>query len=214
MGSTRRARSQRTTKISPTVGRLRYPTICAPPMLERPPGEQRRLLRRPRRRPHTRERTAQQGRAVYGQRRAPSRGSAVIGLSAVVVALGVFSASASAHSFLIRSLPEAGARVTRAPSTMTLHFSEPFLAGSQRVQIRRTDGHAVELPRPQGAGLVIDQPLPPDLRGVFLVSWRVVSDDGHVSLGEFAFAAGSSAAVPKIATGSQSTRGPMSRPAG
>ena len=53
--------------------------------------------------------------------------------------------------------------------------------------------------------MVIDQPLPPNLRGVFVVSWRVVSDDGHVSLGEFAFAAGSAAAVPKIATGSQST---------
>lgn len=91
---------------------------------------------------------------------------------------------------------------------MTLHFSEPFLTGSQRIEIRRPDGHAVELPRSRDAGLVIDQPLPPDLRGVFVISWRVVSDDGHVSLGEFAFAAGSAAPAPKIATASQGTSWP------
>jgi copper transport protein len=119
--------------------------------------------------------------------------------------LGVFPASASAHSFLIRSQPEAGSRLTHAPRTMTLDFSEPFVAGSQRVELVRANGHAVELSRSRGTGSIIDQPLPANLRGVFIVSWRIVSIDGHVSLGEFAFAAGSAGALPAVASASQPT---------
>jgi len=129
-------------------------------------------------------------------------------LSASAIGMGSFAASAAAHSFLIRSVPEAGSRLSTAPRTMTLHFSEPLVAGSQQVKIRRANGHDVELPHARGAGLVIDQPLPAGLRGVFVVSWRIVSDDGHVSLGEFAFAAGSAAPLPKVAAGSQSTSWP------
>jgi copper transport protein len=129
----------------------------------------------------------------------------VVTITAAVLSVGVFSASASAHSFLIRSQPEAGSRLAKAPRTMTLGFSEPFVAGSQRVELVRANGHVVELSRSRGRGSVIDQPLPANLRGVFIVSWRVVSIDGHVSLGEFAFAAGSAGALPNVASASQPT---------
>ncbi len=129
------------------------------------------------------------------------------GVIAIVAAalFGVFSSSASAHSYLIRSLPEAGSRLANAPRTMTLGFSEPFVSGSQRIELRRANGHVVEVSRSRGAGSVIDQPLPANLRGVFIVSWRVVSIDGHVSLGEFAFAAGSTGVLPTVASASQPT---------
>jgi len=118
---------------------------------------------------------------------------------------GMLASSASAHAFLIRSQPEAGARLASIPSTMILHFSEPFVAGSQRVAIRRVNGHSVQLPHSHGAGRVIDQPLPANLHGVFIVSWRVVSNDGHVSDGELAFAAGATGALPIVSTPSQGT---------
>jgi copper transport protein len=129
----------------------------------------------------------------------------VVILAAVALSVGLCSASASAHSFLIRSQPEAGSRVPEAPRTLTLDFSEPFVAGSQRVHILRSDGHAVALPPSRRAGSVVDQRLPANLRGVFIVSWRVVSIDGHVSLGQFAFAAGVAGALPRVASASQPT---------
>jgi len=133
-------------------------------------------------------------------------GSRLVGiLAAVALSVGLCSASASAHSFLIRSQPEAGSRVPEAPRTLTLDFSEPFVAGSQRVHILRSDGHAVALPPSRRAGSVVDQRLPANLRGVFIVSWRVVSIDGHVSLGQFAFAAGVAGELPRVASSSQPT---------
>src|SRR6266581_3938698 len=114
-----------------------------------------------------------------------------------VVAI-VFSPPASAHSFLIRSQPEAGARLAHAPATMTLYFSEAFVRGSQQVTLRNANGETLKLSPSKGAGTVIRQPLPRKLRGVFVVSWRVLSDDGHISLGEFAFAVGSTGALPAV----------------
>ncbi len=113
-----------------------------------------------------------------------------------VVAVFVLPAAAQAHSFLIRSQPEAGARLAKAPPAMQLYFSEAFVRGSERVTLRRPDGEQIKLATATSQGATIAQPLPRNLRGVFIVSWRVLSDDGHISLGEFAFAAGSAAALP------------------
>ncbi|MHB8650381.1 MAG: copper resistance CopC family protein [Gaiellaceae bacterium] len=118
----------------------------------------------------------------------------------VTVALAA-PAIAAAHSFLIRSDPAAGARLAKGPPLVTMYFSEPFVAGSEQVGITRSGGGALTLPAPQATASTIRQSLPPLPRGVYVVSWRVLSDDGHVSLGEFAFAAGSTAALPSLGPG-------------
>jgi copper transport protein len=122
-----------------------------------------------------------------------------------LVAVFVLPAAAQAHSFLIRSQPEAGARLAKAPATMQLYFSEAFVRGSEQVTIRRPDGEQIKLATATIQGAMIAQPLPRNLRGVFIVSWRVLSDDGHISLGEFAFAAGSAAALPTTSNGGAGT---------
>ncbi len=122
---------------------------------------------------------------------------------AVFLLAAILPATASAHAFLIRSQPQAGSRLARAPSTMALYFSERFVRGSQQVTLGRANGAAIKLPASRAAGAVIEQPLPANLRGVFIVSWRVLSDDGHISLGEFAFAAGSAGALPTVGSSSQ-----------
>src|SRR6266571_5945422 len=102
----------------------------------------------------------------------------------LVAALVVFlaaSQSAWAHSFLISSDPPAGSRLQSAPKAMTLNFSEAFVAGSEQVTLRHYGGGKVQLVKPQSRGVTLTQPLPRDLRGVFVVSWRVLSDDGHIS---------------------------------
>ena len=94
-----------------------------------------------------------------------------------------------------------------APAELTLFFSESFVGQSERVTIRRADGGAIPLDAPQTRGAVIHQPLPSGLRGVFIVSWRVLAVDGHISIGEFVFAVGSSAALPAVASSTPQTSG-------
>lgn len=122
---------------------------------------------------------------------------------AAALAAGALPATASAHAFLIRSSPQPRSRLASSPRTLTMYFSEPFVRGSERVSIQRIGGGALALAAPRaGAGAVIRQPLPPRLRGVFVVSWRVLSDDGHISEGEFAFAvAAGASALPTLASG-------------
>src|SRR5438876_8964571 len=124
-----------------------------------------------------------------------------LGRCALVAALAAVASlsapgAASAHSFLIRSDPAAGSRLLRSPAVLTMYFSEPFVRGSERVTIHRVGGGELTLASPQSAAATIRQAVPPRLRGVYVVSWQVLSDDGHRSLGEFAFAVGSSAALP------------------
>jgi len=87
--------------------------------------------------------------------------------------------------------------LTKGPTALTLYFSEPFVDGSERVSVRRVGGANVELSAPTSESARVRQPLPA-LRGVYVVHWRVLSDDGHISLGEFAFAVGSSAVLPSL----------------
>src|SRR5213592_2913764 len=128
----------------------------------------------------------------------PHRNRAAVAFAAVALIALVAAAPAGAHSFLIRSDPPAGARLARAPSTLLFFFSGPFVGGSEQVTLRRATGESVRLSRPSGSGASIRQPLPARLHGVYVVSWRVLSDDGHISLGEFAFAVGSNAALPTV----------------
>lgn len=117
-------------------------------------------------------------------------------VAAVAVLAVLLPATAQAHSFLIRSDPQAGSRLASSPRTLTLYYSEPFVGGSERVSLCRVGGAPLQLVPPSSAGALIRQPLPPRLRGIFVVSWRVLSDDGHISLGEFAFAVGAGGALP------------------
>jgi copper transport protein len=125
---------------------------------------------------------------------------AVIATAAVAIVALIAPAAASAHSFLIRSDPPAGARLASSPQLVSMFFSEPFIAASEHVSIRRLGGAQLQLQPADAKASEIRQSLPPHLRGIYVVSWRVLSDDGHISLGEFAFAVGSAAALPALAS--------------
>ena len=129
----------------------------------------------------------------------PVRVRGLLAASAVLALLTlVVPTAAVAHAYLVTSTPAAGSRLAAAPRVLTLSFSEPFVSGSERVTIRRYGGGQVALPRPRAGGSVIRQPLPHALRGIYIVSWRVLSDDGHLSLGEFAFAVGRGGKLPVL----------------
>ena len=118
----------------------------------------------------------------------------------VLVLLGLCWASgALAHTFLVNTDPRPGTRFTAAPRGVSLQFSEPVNLRGATVTIQRVGAQSVRLGSPQpGAGTTLIAPLPVLKSGVFVVSWAVVSDDGHPSSGTFAFAVGSAGVVPVL----------------
>ncbi len=122
------------------------------------------------------------------------RALALAGAASVVVC--ALPAAAGAHAYLVHSEPPAAARLASAPSRIVLRFSEAYVAGSERLTLERGDGTDIPLTKPAGRGVLVVQPLPLLRRGVYVATWRVVSDDGHLSAGELAFSIGSAEALP------------------
>lgn len=122
----------------------------------------------------------------------PGRG--LLGLPGLAAALVLaFPALAGAHAFLVRTSPRAGERLTAGPSALTLQFSGSIVPGSQELWVRTPQGSGVEVGPSEllNGATALRAALPPAMGGVYVVSWRVLAEDGHVSLGEFAFAVGS-----------------------
>lgn len=115
----------------------------------------------------------------------------MLGLAAALVLAS--PALAGAHAFLVRTSPQAGERLTAGPSALTLQFSGSIVPGSQELSVRTPQGSMVEVGPSEllDGATALRAALPPAMGGVYVVSWRVLAEDGHVSLGEFAFAVGS-----------------------
>jgi copper transport protein len=86
--------------------------------------------------------------------------------------------AAWAHASLIASNPADGALLARAPSTLTLTFNEPVEPLTIRIVDQKGAGASVTQIRRDGAQLVLT---PPAILGdgAHVVSWRVISADGH-----------------------------------
>lgn len=133
------------------------------------------------------------------RRAAAAKLATAVATTAVALALVALAAPAAyGHAFLVKTEPGGGARLATAPDALLLHFSEPFVAGSERVELRRPGGEPVELAKPVVDGNVLRQPLPQSLSGVFVVDWYVLSDDSHDSAGELAFAIAAGGALPEV----------------
>lgn len=126
-------------------------------------------------------------------RRAPRRRSPAVRFSAllaVVLLSWLVSAPrhALAHAAFISSQPADGAVVAAAPSEMLLTFSEPV--SPLVLRLIRPDGSATDLTGvgTRDAVVAIDLPDLPD--GTAVLSWRVVSVDGHPVGGAVSFSVG------------------------
>lgn len=99
--------------------------------------------------------------------------------------LGV-SPAAHAHAGLVASEPADGARLDAAPSELVLRFDESVTPLALRVN--GPAASEIALPPPSS---VLRATLPAGLgEGIHVVSWRVVSADGHPVSGAFAFGVG------------------------
>jgi methionine-rich copper-binding protein CopC len=102
------------------------------------------------------------------------------------LALVAFGVTANAHAHLQKSSPADNSTVTTSPSNLVLNFSEA--ARLTALSIQKGEEPKQDLkPLPTAAAQQVSIPLPPLTPGTYSVSWRVVSDDGHVMGGALHF---------------------------
>ena len=103
--------------------------------------------------------------------------------------LVVDAAPARGHAIVVEASPSSGEVLSRLPAELVLRFNSRIENELSRVTLTGPDGDSVPLTRPaRSAGpdrLLV--PLPSLEPGVYLVRWRVLSADGHVTQGAFRF---------------------------
>ena len=62
-----------------------------------------------------------------------------------MLTFGLVASPADAHSFLVRTSPQPGARLTAAPTEVVLDFTDPVAAHESTVVLRDEHGVAVTL---------------------------------------------------------------------
>jgi hypothetical protein len=111
-----------------------------------------------------------------------------VAVAAVLLVSIGWAAPALAHDALLGSEPADGAVLTEAPSQIVLTFSGAQAGLGSEVAVVGPDGAAWSDGPAQVTEAVVTQPLRPDLpEGVYTVTFRSVSSDGHPVSGAFSF---------------------------
>ncbi len=122
-------------------------------------------------------------------------------LLATLVAIGcLYTEAAFAHASLIGVAPADGAVIAAAPASFALSFSEPTSPLS--LKLIGPDGTATSLDRFALRDQTLDIVAPAGLGdGTYVLSWRVISEDGHPVGGASVFSIGApSAHAPSAET--------------
>lgn len=100
-------------------------------------------------------------------------------------ALAAWAACAQGHAHLLSALPADNSRISSAPPRLVLHFSEA--ARLTALWIAKDGAPRQKLAPPEVAQAQLSVPLPALAPGQYVISWRALSDDGHVVPGEVRF---------------------------
>lgn len=100
--------------------------------------------------------------------------------------------AARRHLALVKSTPMADSAVAKAPSEITLWFSESVELGVTRVRLAGPDATPVKLGALRRTGTAEPLAISADLTGAlangsYTVSWSTSSKDGHAVRGTFKF---------------------------
>jgi len=106
--------------------------------------------------------------------------------SMAVVALLVGTPIGLAHTHLEKSVPAEGSTLKAAPSEIVLTFAEPVRVTAFSLH-KGTEPAQKLAPLPTASQAEIRMPLPHLAAGAYVVTWRVVSGDGHVMPGKLHF---------------------------
>lgn len=125
------------------------------------------------------------------------RRSAIL-LATILLTAFVATAAAYAHASLGATEPKDGAVIETAPSLYSLTFSEPVSPLS--LNLVRPDGSSITLDHFVLKDRTVEIEAPTQLsRGTHVISWRVVSEDGHPIGGSVLFSIGQpSAQAPMV----------------
>ena len=102
-------------------------------------------------------------------------------------ALLLFAPVALAHSELLASQPAEGARLTAAPATIELQFSEPVQLTALALVDATGRRTRVALPADTTPQATVRLPAPPLAPGTWGIEWRAISADGHAARGTVRF---------------------------
>jgi copper transport protein len=129
----------------------------------------------------------------------------IAGLATLLLVL-CFASAASAHASLVATEPADGSVLAQAPKTVQLHFNEPVTA----VVIKLIDAGGItrdDAPA-HATGKAIVVTLPESLpRGTQVVSYRVISEDGHPVAGSMVFSIGAATAAAATQSNSGAVNG-------
>ena len=108
--------------------------------------------------------------------------------AALIAFLLALADPACAHSLLLSSAPAADA-VVREASAVSLRFNNRIEKKLCQVRLvsPRGEAQALSVRTDGGAVDALEAPLPALAAGRYRVEWRVLSTDGHVVSGAFAF---------------------------
>ncbi|NMM17534.1 MAG: copper resistance protein CopC [Cellulomonas sp.] len=127
---------------------------------------------------------------------------AVVVLAVAAVAVLVGPGGAQAHNTLASTDPVDGSTVVATPARVTLTFNEPARSLGTEVVVTAPDGTTVSTGEPVVDGTTVSQAVAGSLpAGVYAVTWRVTSADGHPLEGVISFTATGSTATAATATG-------------
>src|SRR5262249_41832495 len=113
---------------------------------------------------------------------------------ATLLLVAGFATGASGHAALVSVEPASGSILASAPKAVELRFKEAVTPGA----IRRIDGagRARDEARVSASGETISVAMPADLpQGTAVVSYRVISQDGHPVAGSVIFSVGAPTAT-------------------
>ena len=123
------------------------------------------------------------------------RGRGIVTIVLALVAAAVLCTEALAHATLIGSEPADRVVVAHPPATLKLTFNEPV--SPLTLRLVGPDGVATDLTGIAASGNALIATLPGTLtHGTHLVSWRVISLDGHPVGGALTFSVGAPSATP------------------
>ena len=96
-----------------------------------------------------------------------------------------------AHATPVAYIPEAGSTELSVPASISIRFTERIEVGASSIKVYGPQGNEVTTHRGEISQLddrLFEVPLVGNDKGVYAVSWQVVSvDDGHFSKGSFSF---------------------------
>lgn len=105
---------------------------------------------------------------------------------------GSRAARTAFHAHLVRAEPAVNDTIAATPKAVRLWFSEPVELGLSRIRVVRMGGDTVKTSvlRHEGDAATtaaLDLATPPSAPGTYVVTYRVVSRDGHPTSGSYSF---------------------------